>query len=320
MAVLVDALRAAGIVVWWDTQIPGAESWRKEITLQLDAASCVIVVWTEASVSPAGEFVHDEADRAKAKGVLLQVRLDLVSPPLGFGQDHLLDLVGWDGKASDPGFRNVVKTATAIAQGGTRPRPIWRRTKTRVSAGAIFFATIGVAGALTDAGSIQRAACSVPGVRGVCARFSWGGVPGDAEVHAWKAAMVSGNCSELHQFLDRFPNGDLAEATRLVTSRQETVEKWLRKDMTMSQLDVAWAARSYGTEEAAQADAWDRGKDDAQNACTGYSNDQFRRPQGSFDLETIRWKCERLADGYKCGFRATVVCSVEMRIASAICK
>ena len=64
VAPLVACLRAAGLTVWWDADIPGGATWRPELIRHLDAAGCVIVVWTERSVSIAGEFVVEEAERA----------------------------------------------------------------------------------------------------------------------------------------------------------------------------------------------------------------------------------------------------------------
>ena len=62
---LVDALEADGFSVWWDEQIGGGAAWRHEIETQLNAARCVIVIWSKRSVGPEGTFVHDEATRAQ---------------------------------------------------------------------------------------------------------------------------------------------------------------------------------------------------------------------------------------------------------------
>ena len=62
---LVAALEADGITVWWDAHIGGGTNWRQDIQEHLDAAKCVIVAWSKHSVGPEGEFVRDEAMRAK---------------------------------------------------------------------------------------------------------------------------------------------------------------------------------------------------------------------------------------------------------------
>jgi serine/threonine-protein kinase len=66
---LVDALEAQGLSVWWDAHIGGGANWRRDIEQHLDGASCVIVAWSTRSVGPEGEFVHDEATRAKLRGI-----------------------------------------------------------------------------------------------------------------------------------------------------------------------------------------------------------------------------------------------------------
>ena len=104
---LVDALEAEGFTVWWDARIGGGTNWQKEIEKHLDAAKCVLVAWTKRSVGDAGHFVRDEARRAQRRGAYLPIRLDLVQPPLGFGEIQALPLKGWKGDPADPLFRAV---------------------------------------------------------------------------------------------------------------------------------------------------------------------------------------------------------------------
>ena len=58
---LAKALQDAGLSIWWDRSLAGGENWRSQIENELDAAKCVIVVWTYQSAGPAGDFVRDEA-------------------------------------------------------------------------------------------------------------------------------------------------------------------------------------------------------------------------------------------------------------------
>ncbi len=101
---LVDALEAEGFTVWWDTHIGGGAHWREDIQEHLDAAKCVIVAWTRRSVGPGGDFVRDEANRARKRGAYLPVRLDATEPPLGFGEVQAISLKGWHGDRSDARF------------------------------------------------------------------------------------------------------------------------------------------------------------------------------------------------------------------------
>ena len=124
VAPLVESLRASGLSVWWDADIPGGATWREEIRRHLDVAKCVIVVWSERSVSPAGEFVQDEAQRAKQRGVLLPVIIDAVTPPLGFGQTQALALTEWRGDRRDARFLDVERAAKAVVAKGPRPTAV----------------------------------------------------------------------------------------------------------------------------------------------------------------------------------------------------
>ena len=114
VAPLVAALEADGHSVWWDARIGGGESWRDEIAGQLDAAACVIVVWSKRSVGKEGHFVRDEAVRALKRGTYLPIRIDRVDPPLGFGERQSLPLIGWKGGRNDPQISTIEDAVAAI--------------------------------------------------------------------------------------------------------------------------------------------------------------------------------------------------------------
>lgn len=120
---LVDNLRAAGLDVWWDEGIQPSTSWRAEIARELNAAKCVIAVWTQDSVDPEqGQWVMEEATHALNRRVLAPVRLDLVSPPLGFGEVQYADLAAWSGGADDPRFQHFLGIVQAIVRSQPIPQ------------------------------------------------------------------------------------------------------------------------------------------------------------------------------------------------------
>jgi TolB-like protein/predicted Zn-dependent protease len=152
VAPLVDALVAEGLKVWWDVHIEGGAAWRERIERELDAAACVIVVWSVGSVGGAGHFVQDEAARGQRRGVCLPVSIDPVEPPLGFGQHQVLSLVGWRGARRDPRFLDVLAAARAVIQRGPRPRPLAPVPRSRRRPGApVFLAAAIMAIGLTGA-------------------------------------------------------------------------------------------------------------------------------------------------------------------------
>lgn len=114
VAPLVDALQADGLSVWWDAHIGGGDDWRESIARQLDAAACVLVIWSKRSTGAEGRFVRDEATRAQRRGAYLPVRIDKVDPPLGFGETQALPLIGWRGNRSDPRYTAVRDAARSI--------------------------------------------------------------------------------------------------------------------------------------------------------------------------------------------------------------
>jgi serine/threonine-protein kinase len=148
---LVDALEADGFSVWWDAHIGGGANWRRDIEEHLDAATCVIVAWTKRSVGPGGDFVRDEANRARKRGAYLPVRLDSSEPPLGFGEVQAISLKGWQGDRSDPRFRAVAQAVRRRVGGqdidhveGPHDRPaLSRRALLASGVGMVVLAGIG---------------------------------------------------------------------------------------------------------------------------------------------------------------------------------
>jgi TolB-like protein len=118
---LVEALQAEGFSVWWDEQIGGGATWRHAIETELNAAKCVIVIWSNRSVGADGTFVQDEATRAQQRHVYVPVLIDKVHLPLGFGETQALPLTGWHGKRDDPRYEAVL-AAVQRNVGGKRRR------------------------------------------------------------------------------------------------------------------------------------------------------------------------------------------------------
>jgi serine/threonine-protein kinase len=133
---LIAALEAEGFTVWWDTHIGGGANWREDIQEHLDAAKCVIVVWSRRSVGTDGDFVRDEASRARKRGAYLPIRLDPVEPPLGFGEVQAISLKGWKGDRADPRFLAIAEAVRRRIAGediahvdlGTHGHAMSRRT------------------------------------------------------------------------------------------------------------------------------------------------------------------------------------------------
>jgi len=313
VAPLVEGLRAAGLRVWWDQNLPGGDNWHSTIQAHLEDAKCVVVVWTETSVSSRGGFVREEAGVARDRGVLLPVRLDTVNPPLGFREIQALNLVNWSGGSKDTGFLNVVAAAKALTEGRARPRPaVVPRLRARVSAGAALALVAGLIGFFADVASMQDAACAIPGARGACQRFGWGHVASAAEEKAWLA--LKGDCEGLRSFVREFPRGVYAEEAdrRTRNAQKDRRETWTKTEVGGGPLSVA-GIKGRSKEAEARSDTLARVVSEAARVCAGFDKGDFRNPTPVVNPQPGDWTCTQLNDGFRCDLGTRVTCAVEMR-------
>ena len=91
---LATALEARGWSVFWDRRIPHGKDFNAYIQQQLDAARCIVVLWSKASL--ASQFVRDEATEG-LNGRLVPALIEAVKQPLGFRQLQAADLSDWHG-------------------------------------------------------------------------------------------------------------------------------------------------------------------------------------------------------------------------------
>ena len=104
--------------VFWDKNIPPGKTLDEYIGEQLDAAKCVIVLWSKTSVS--SDWVKEEAQRGAARKVLVPVFIDQVAPPLGFGRIEAAELIDWDGDTSEVEFQNLLQAIALLVPEGER--------------------------------------------------------------------------------------------------------------------------------------------------------------------------------------------------------
>jgi len=148
---LVASLESEGFSVWWDTHIGGGARWREDIQEHLEAAKCVIVVWTKRSVGPEGDFVRDEAALGKRRGIYLPVRFDSAELPLGFREIQAISLKGWHGDCFDPRFVALADAVRACISGEHHVRSPAHYAEPRISRRSAIGAGVG-AGAIAAAG------------------------------------------------------------------------------------------------------------------------------------------------------------------------
>jgi hypothetical protein len=119
---LVHVLESQGWTVFWDRRIPTGKTWRSHIGQALADAKCVIVAWSAASV--VSDWVAEEADDAKTRGILVPVLLDEVPPPIGFRGIQAANLAGWrEGQASPRLDQFIADIRATLKTPPSEPRP-----------------------------------------------------------------------------------------------------------------------------------------------------------------------------------------------------
>lgn len=307
---LVRALETSGLRVWWDRHLPGAANWRQQLESHLAKARCVLVVWSNLSVTEKGEFVHDEASRALER--LVPVHIDRVRPPLGFGERQSLDLVGWKGGAEDLRFIDVVSAVRAIVKGEPLPMPRWPRVR-RLRIGG--FSTIASVASLALAvvlnlGSLQDLVCRIGVVRDFCGEHGWGGVPSRAEQAAFDEALTVEDDSGYRSFLARFPTGVLADEAQRRLSACRPVDRQAWRALPAQSVPYTYRA----TKESDDAEAGKKSALEAANLEARVFCGQTETLRvTSFRFEQVAWRhCDPTDGRVACDFDAMLVCEREI--------
>jgi hypothetical protein len=313
---LVRALERSGLSAWWDRGLAGGESWRQQIQGALDAAQCVIVVWTHQSVGPAGDFVRDEAAHAKRRSVLVPVMLDKVALPLGFRELQAIDLTRWNGSPRDPFFQDLCAAVTAKLDGHPAPpakgpmKRLQRRLAYSSLASAIAFGCVAFG---VNAFRVQESVCAIsllqPQISDTCGALGLGHRPTKAERIAWEGRLP-GNCAALRAHVERFPGGLYrALAADMVAARRATQTATWTPARRHLRMFVAQGDASP-TSVSAQAAALARGRVSAERMCRGLAATMSSRFI-SATAAPENWQCTRLNGGATCGFDGEALCDVE---------
>ena len=114
--VLANVLEQQDWSVWWDPDIRIGGKFDQIIKKELDAAKCVIVLWSRASL--VSDWVKDEASEAARRGILVPVWIEDVEIPFGFGfrQLQTARLTDWDGSVSDPELTRLINDISILIE------------------------------------------------------------------------------------------------------------------------------------------------------------------------------------------------------------
>jgi TIR domain len=111
---LTNVLESEGLSVWWDSDLVPGRRYRQTIAEQLSIADSVIVVWSAAALE--SDWVQDEAEEGRQRGVLIPVLPEPVRAPAGFRQVQGADLSQWTGTPEHPEFRSLVFAVRSLVQ------------------------------------------------------------------------------------------------------------------------------------------------------------------------------------------------------------
>ena len=110
---LADALAQKGWSVWWDRTIPPGKEFDQVIEEALDAAKCVVVLWSKTST--ASSWVKTEAAEAMRRKILVPALIDETKIPLEFRRLQAADLSQWQGEHSHPELEKFSRPSKRIS-------------------------------------------------------------------------------------------------------------------------------------------------------------------------------------------------------------
>ena len=117
---LAQALGEQGCSVWWDIDLLPGGRFAQEIEAVIRQARVAIVLWSRQSVE--SDWVREEANEAKQRGILLPISIDGAKPPFGFRNLHTIDLSGWNRDPASNALREVIELVLQKARSETQPQ------------------------------------------------------------------------------------------------------------------------------------------------------------------------------------------------------
>lgn len=142
---LADALKKAGLTVWWDTELLPKDAFRAEIDAQLDACSAAVIIWSAQSAT--SYWVLSEADHALREGKLVNAHHTDIRPehlPKPFGQIHAVPV-------TDTG--SIIEAIKRLKKGASK-----QAVSSSSEAGALGFIRDAIEDALKHAPRLQKCA------------------------------------------------------------------------------------------------------------------------------------------------------------------
>lgn len=109
---IMEAFIQEGFSVWWDNIIPIGAPFRDDIEVEVKAAGCVVVLWSNKSKKSTN--VKTEADVGFNKNILIPILIEDVNPPFEYTRIKAANLVEWDGTSSYHEFQLILESIRNI--------------------------------------------------------------------------------------------------------------------------------------------------------------------------------------------------------------
>ena len=325
---IVEGLRAEGFTVWWDHGIAPGNQWDQTIQRELNAAKCVVAVWSDDSVN--APWVKEEAGVGKARGALVPIRIDDVEPPLGFGLIQFADLIDWDGDIEDAHWDFFIESVKAVMTGqpmeglekpaARRKMPFWP------IAAVLLLAVVAGGGALgwqqgwfgAATGPVIASTGTATGTLSVPASAS------EAEETMFQAAQETRLKTDYQDFLRSFPDGFYARRVReqiLPLCESEMRKVWTPNPVPIGQMFRASSQVNpldsdtimHPTEAAACAQAKANYENDADRYCRTIASSSESR---NIDVSINHADCDCQENGgqFFCFVDSNYSCTYEMNM------
>jgi TolB-like protein len=126
-----EALKGAGLSVWWDQTLRSGEAYDQVTEEALRTAKAVVVLWSPRSVI--SRWVRAEASIADECGTLIPAKIEACDLPVMFRLTQTADLSHWPGNAGDPAWQAFLADVQGMAKRG--------HEKPQVSASSYFGVT-----------------------------------------------------------------------------------------------------------------------------------------------------------------------------------
>jgi hypothetical protein len=265
-----ERLSERGHSVWWDRTIPPGRVFDEVIQEALQAAKCVVVLWSAESVK--SNWVKTEASEAVGQNKLVPALIEPVLPPIEFKRIQAADLSNWSGDGNHPEYQKLVSAVERLLQhppsAAPRPRPQAAAPAAKAGAGSKLsvlkiMALVGAIGLVAAAGMrwmAHRAQTAPPAAteqQSAPPQESTGSAPAPAAPTEPAAPATSGNTARTPAPSGRTNLLSPAEGGEIVTAPNERWNMVIDgKEETYAWVDAGEAVFAFKGGRAATFDAF----------------------------------------------------------------